>query len=88
MVTLNDNGFAPRRFITQVVNLLRSHLDAIDIEQPEPEVLRYLKVIIDTSSSLATFARPLGVQAYNEAAELKLRAERKAGQWLNLHLDE
>ena len=88
-------GFhVPKQVVTLDLNhwveALRGELDGISAGRPEISVIDSLKVIIDAASALRQYARHLSLDlsTYNHAAELQLRAERKAGQWLTKHLDE
>lgn len=50
----------------------------------EAKTLDEIKNIMDVAEAARTYARAarLGLQAYNHAAEVKVRAERKAGEFL------
>ena len=50
----------------------------------EAKTLDEIKNIMDVAEAARTYARAarLGLQAYNHAAEIKVRAERKAGEFL------
>lgn len=50
----------------------------------EAKTLDEIKNIMDVAEAARTYARAakLGLEAYNHAAEVKVRAERKAGEFL------
>jgi hypothetical protein len=76
--------------VMQLVDALRGQLDGINTGEPDLSAFEHLKSIIDTASALRQYAKRamLDLTTCNYAAELQLRAERKAGQWLTKHLDE
>ncbi len=76
--------------LKDVVAGLRNQLDSISIDNDDVAVLLALKHIIDTSYLLARLTRKAGydVNVHNHVMEVCLRAERKAGQWLNKYSDE
>ena len=67
--------------VSMVAEVLRNHLDMIDIDAPSAMV--ELKVIVDMMGALAS--RPLDLPTRNQIADLKLRAECKAGHWISGH---
>jgi hypothetical protein len=67
--------------VNTVVDVLRNHLDMIDIDASSATA--ELKVIVDLMGALAS--RPLDLQTRNQIADLKLRAEYKAKHWISRH---